>query len=201
MEKRDLNNQEKTTDILANRMLPKRDFEKVIEHDKVYANSLNKHIEFLTIKNDILGKKSQEVLANQTREGIVKNIDTLCGWTESHIQLLDYTAKQRIQQKLVDDKVNHFENVFLPQYNKEIKESEENFNTTLKLAQDRADKKEKGFEELLSKINMELTWWGKVDLKTKANEEIKLQLYKPLKRLNSAYDRLEKENKDAKTNS
>jgi len=201
MEKRDLNNQEKTTDILANRMLPKRDFEKVIEHDKTYANSLNQHIEFLTIKHDILGKRSQEVLQKQTRELIVKNIDTLCDWTESHIQLLDYTAKQRIQQKLVDDKVNHFENVFLPQYNKEIKESEENFNTTLKLAQDRADKKEKGFEELLSKINMELTWWGKVDLKTKANEEIKLQLYKPLKRLNSAYDRLEKENENAKTNS
>ena len=43
--------------MMAGRILPKRDFLKVLEHDKIYANTLSQWLEFLTIKQDILSKK------------------------------------------------------------------------------------------------------------------------------------------------
>ena len=42
--------QEKETDILAKRILPKTDFLKVIEHDKFYWNALNQALELNLIK-------------------------------------------------------------------------------------------------------------------------------------------------------
>jgi hypothetical protein len=49
--------QEKETEILANRIMPKTDFQKVIEHDKVYYNALNQAIEFNIIKFGLLAKE------------------------------------------------------------------------------------------------------------------------------------------------
>jgi len=72
--------QEKETEILAKRILPKTDFEKVIEHDKLYYNTLNQALEFNIIKQDILGKKCQKIIASQTREKIIDNINLLTDW-------------------------------------------------------------------------------------------------------------------------
>jgi hypothetical protein len=38
------------------RLLPNKDFQKVIEHDKVYSQILSDKLEFYTIKQDILEK-------------------------------------------------------------------------------------------------------------------------------------------------
>lgn len=176
------------TEILAKRILPKTDFEKVIEHDKLYYNTLNQAMEFNVVKQDILGKKCQAILINQTREKIVDNIDLLTDWAETQLKVLDMKGKLRVQQVLIDDKISHFENVFLPQFEKESKEAKENIEDTLVKATIILSSKEDYIEDIQKKINYELSWWDKVPTESKKNEEYIVQIYKPLKRLVSAYE-------------
>ncbi len=100
--------EKKETDILAKRILPKTDFKKVIEHDKIYYNALTQHLEFSVIKADILQEKVEEILKNQTKEKIKDNIDMLCDFSKTRLDCLDLKAKQHIQQKLIEDKETAF---------------------------------------------------------------------------------------------
>ena len=50
------------------RLLPNQDFQKVIEHDKIYSQALSEKLEFNAIKEDILNKKCSMILARQTKE-------------------------------------------------------------------------------------------------------------------------------------
>jgi len=77
--------QEKETEVLAKRIMPKTDFLKVIEHDKLYYNTMNQALEFNLVKQDILGNKCKPILARQTREDIVKHINTLTEWAETQV--------------------------------------------------------------------------------------------------------------------
>jgi len=184
--------QEKETDILAKRILPKTDFLKVIEHDKFYWNALNQALELNLIKRDILQAKCLEY--QKTKEGIIDNIDELVNWSEIQVSILDMQGKLRIQQALIDDKIIHFDNVFMPQFEKEIKDSKENFDKTFKKANEILELNEDFAKELIDKINFELVWWSKLDSTNKKNEEYVLQIYKPLKRLVGKYN----EKKDGK---
>lgn len=180
--------EEKETDVLANRIMPKTDFEKVIEHDKIYYNALNQAMEFNMIRQDVLLKKCQPILAKQTKETIAKNINLLCDWAETQVKVLDLKGKLRIQAKLVEDKEMHFENVFLPQFNKELEDATANFDETLKQAREFVKSKREGVESIKEKIEYELTWWDKCNKKQQSNDEYIVQIYKPLKRLLTAYD-------------
>jgi len=82
----------------------------------------------------------------------------------------------------------HFENVFLPQFNKELEEAKENFDNTLKNAREFISNNREGVESIKEKINYELTWWDKCSKEQQSNEEYIVQIYKPLKRLLNAYD-------------
>jgi len=186
------NKQEKETDILAKRILPKTDFLKVIEHDKFYWNALNQALELNLIKQNILQAKCLEY--QKTKEGIIDNIDELVNWSEIQVSILDMQGKLRIQQALIDDKIIHFDNVFIPQFEKEIKDSKENFDKTFKKANEILELNEDFAKELIDKINFELVWWSKLDSTNKKNEEYVLQIYKPLKRLVGKYN----EKKDGK---
>ncbi len=179
--------QEKETEILSQRIMPKTDFKKVLEHDKLYYNTLNQALEFNVIKQDIMGKKCQDVLANQTREKVIDNIDMLCEWAETQVKVLDMKGKLNIQRKLIEDKETHFKNVFMPQFEKESKEATKHIKETLKEAKTLVSKKEKGLESICQKLNYELTWWNKCTAEKQKNEEYIIQVYKPLKRLISAY--------------
>ena len=181
--------EEKETEILSKRIMPKTDFKKVVEHDKLYYNTLNQALEFNVIKQDILGKKCQDIIKTQTRESVIKNIDMLCDWAETQVKVLDLKGKLNIQKKLIEDKETHFNNVFMPQFEKESKEATKNIKDALKQAKTLLDKKEKGLEGICKKINYELTWWSKCDSSKQKNEEYIVQVYKPLKRLLSAYDK------------
>ena len=179
---------QKETEILANRIMPKTDFEKVIEHDKLYFNTLKEALDFNIIKRDILAKESEKVLKNQTEENITKNIPLLTEWADTKLKILDLQGKLRVQQTLVDDKIMHFENVFLPQFEKESKEAKENLENALIKANQIVEANEEYFEEINSKLVYELTWWDKVSSERKTNEEFMVQIYKPLKRLISAWE-------------
>jgi hypothetical protein len=179
---------QKETEILANRIMPKTDFEKVIEHDKLYFNTLKEALDFNIIKRDVLAKESEKVLKNQTEENIMKNIPLLTEWADTKLKILDLQGKLRVQQTLVDDKIMHFENVFLPQFEKESKEAKENLENALIKANQIVEANEEYFEEICSKLVYELTWWDKVPSERKTNEEFMVQIYKPLKRLISAWE-------------
>jgi hypothetical protein len=139
---------EAETEILSKRIMPKTDFAKVIEHDKLYYNTLNQALEFNIVKQDILGQKCQVILAKQTRENITENINLLCEWAETQVKVLDMKAKLRIQQKLVDDKQTHFDNVFMPQFNKEWEEASKNYKETIEQARNFVKANKEGFESI-----------------------------------------------------
>lgn len=180
--------EQKETEILANRILPKTDFEKVIEHDKLYFNTIKEALDFNLIKRDVLNQESQKVLKNQTQENVIKNIALLTEWAETKLKVMDLQGKLRVQQTLVDDKVMHFENVFMPQFEKESKEAKENLENALIKANQIVEANEEYFEDICSKLTYELTWWNKVPSERKTNEEYMVQIYKPLKRLISAWE-------------
>jgi len=181
--------QKAETEILAKRMMPKTDFLKVVEHDKLYYNTLNEALEYNIIKQDILGKKTANLVAKQTKELIIENINLLTEYAETKLKVLDFKGKLHIHRKLIDDKELHYENVFLPQFNKESKEAKENLVSTMKRAKECSQNKDKQFESIVKKITYELEWWSKCDSTQKKNEEYMVQVYKPLKRLLSAFDK------------
>jgi DNA-binding helix-hairpin-helix protein with protein kinase domain len=185
--------EQKETEILSQRIMPKTDFEKIIEHDKLYYNTLNQALEFNIVKQDILGKKCQEIIAKQNKSNIEININMLTDWADTQVKVLDYQAKLRIQQKLIEDKETHFKNVFMPQFEKECKEAKENFQETYKKVKEHLNEGAEGYDDILRKMVYEMTWWEKCNKEQKANDEYLIQIYKPLKRLLSAYNDRTKE--------
>jgi hypothetical protein len=185
--------EKKETEILSKRIMPKTDFEKVIEHDKLYYNTLNQALEFNLVKQDILGKVCQKLIQNQTKESIEANINTLTDWAETQVKVLDYQGKLRIQQKLIDDKETHFKNVFMPQFEKESKEARENSKEVFDKVQVCLNENKAEFKDILHKMTYELSWWNQCSKEQQKNEEFLIQIYKPLKRLLSAYEDKAKE--------
>jgi len=185
--------EQRETEILSQRIMPKTDFEKIIEHDKLYYNTLNQALEFNLVKQDVFGKTCQELIAKQSRDTIAENIQILTDWADTQVKVLDYQAKLRIQQKLIEDKETHFKNVFMPQFTKESAEAKENFKETYAKVKGFLDVNDEGYEDILKKMVYELTWWEKCNKEQKANEEYLIQIYKPLKRLVSAYEDRTKE--------
>ena len=190
--------EKKETEILSERIMPKTDFLKVMEHDKLYYNTLNQALEFNVIKQDILGEKCQEIIRKNDRDLIINNIDKLCDWAETQVKVLDMKGKSSIQRKLIDDKQTHYDNVFLPQFKRESKEALKNYKNTIKVAKDITKTKGKEFASICDKINFELSWWNKCSAEKQKNEEYIVQIYKPLKRLESAYEKRKKELEDDK---
>jgi len=185
--------EEKETEILSKRIMPKTDFEKIIEHDKLYFNTLNQALEFNLIKQNILGETCQKLMANQTKDSIEANIHTLTDWAETQLKVLDMQGKLRIQQKLIEDKETHFQNVFMPQFIKESKDAKENSREIFDKVQDCIDAEKEEFKEIVHKMRYELAWWNKCSDEQQKNDEFLIQIYKPLKRIVSDYEDRQKE--------
>ena len=173
-------------------LLPKRDFLAMMEHDKTYYTAMEQELEYKVIKVDILSKKVKPVVASQDRNKIISNINDMCDFAETQRELYDLKGKLLSQSKLIEDKQNHYDYVFLPQYKKELKECNENFEKTLKRV------KEIGtigmitgeeYKDIIDKILFEIEVYDCLDKKQQSNEEYQLNSYKPMKRLISAYDK------------
>ena len=173
-------------------LLPKRDFLAMMEHYKTYFTAMEQELEYKVIKVDILSKKVKPVVASQDRKKIISNINDMCDFAETQRELYDLKGKLLSQSKLIEDKQNHYDYVFLPQYKKELKECNENFEKTLKRV------KEIGtmgmitgeeYKDIIDKILFEIEVYDCLDKKQQSNEEYQLNSYKPMKRLISAYDK------------
>jgi len=185
--------EQKETEILSKRIMPKTDFEKVIEHDKLYYNTLNQALEFNLVKQDIMNKICQKIIAKQTKDNIEENINLLTEWAETQVKILDFQGKLRIQQKLIEDKETHFKNVFMPQFTKEASEANEHSREIFDKVQSCIDAEKEEFQDIVHKMRYELAWWNKCSDEQQKNEEFLIQIYKPLKRLVSAYEDKAKE--------
>ena len=175
---------------MSGRILPKKDYEKVIEHDKLYCQALSEKFEFHTIKQDLLRKECSFILNNQTKESIIKNIDVLCEWSNVKMICLDTKAHLHIQKRLIEDKEKHYNLVFLPQYKKEIAECIEHFDSIVEDCRTFIKDKPKMSEEILPKIQSEFYWYDNLTKEEKNEEEYKLQIFKSIRRLLNAYTNL-----------
>jgi hypothetical protein len=175
------------------KLLPNKDFQKVIAHDKVYCQSLSEKLEFYTIKENVLNQKCSMILKKQVKENIIDNIDLLCEWSEAKLICLDTKAHLIIQNRLVEDKERHYNNVFLPQYEKELAECKTHFDSMIKDCRQFIIDKPKMSEEILPKIKAELYWYDILSKDDQKDEEYKLQLFKPIRRLFNAYSNLVKD--------
>ena len=173
-------------------LLPKRDFLAMMEHDKTYFTAMEQELEYKVIKVDILSKKVKPVVASQDRKKIISNINDMCDFAETQRELYDLKGKLLSQSKLIEDKQNHYDYVFLPQYKKELKECNENFEKTLKRVKEIGTMgmiKGEEYKDIIDKILFEIEVYDCLDKKQQSNEEYQLNSYKPMKRLISAYDK------------
>lgn len=184
---------ENETPTMNNRIMPKKDFQAVIEHDKVYLSALQHAMDFTLIKQNMLSGICQHVVENQTRELIEKHINELQEWADLKIKALDLKAQIIAQSRLLADKENHYKHVFLPQYEKEIAESNENFKEIFENSKKLILEKPLGSEEIVGKLLSEFAWWEKLTKEDQKDEERKLQFFKPVKRLYNAWVRLSKD--------
>ena len=173
-------------------LLPKRDFLAMMEHDKTYYTAMEQELEYKVIKVDILSKKVKPVVASQDRNKIISNINDMCDFAETQRELYDLKGKLLSQSKLIEDKQNHYDYVFLPQYKKELKECNENFEKTLKRVKEISSMGMiigEEYKDIIDKILFEIEVYDCLDTKQQSDEEYQLNSYKPMKRLISAYDK------------
>ena len=177
---------------VSSAILPRRDFKSMMTHDKTYYNALQLELDYKMIKVDILSKKVKPIVESKDIKKITSNINNMCDFAEIQRELYDIKGKLLSQAKLVEDKQNHYDYVFLPQYEKELKESNKNFEDTFKRVKEISTMGMivgEEYKEIISKIHFELEVYDCLDKKQKTNEEYILNCYKPMKRLIGAYDK------------
>jgi hypothetical protein len=176
--------------------LAKRDFKTLLNHDKSYSKALRQELEHKVVKLDILSAKCQ--LVPQTKEGTIENIDILTEFSSLQREIYDLKAKLFTLLKLVEDKEQHYNYVFLPQYNKELKESNENIKELLtKCREIIKEEKDDLHSEVRGKMRFEIEVFDSLSKEDRKDEERQLNLYKPLKRLLGAYNKVESDVKEA----
>ena len=188
----DKNRAEAEAQRIKSKPLAKRDFKTLLEHDKSYSEALRQELEHKVVKLDILSGKCQGV--PDTKEGTIENIDLLTECSSLKREIYDLKAKLFTLLQFVDDKEQHYLYVFLPQYNKELKESKAKIKPLLtKCRAIIKEKKDDLHSEVREKMRFEIKVFDSLDEAERKDEERQLNLYKPLKRLLGAYNKVEKD--------
>jgi hypothetical protein len=156
---------------------PKRDFERAIEQDTMYLVALGEYIDQAQKKLAVLDSGSQKFEASKLR-----------------VELYEAIGKYQANNQLVVDKETHFNNVFLPMYDKELEESAKNFRAILEQSKDILIMESEGElapefaskTALLSSLKNEL---GKYEENSALHEdpEYKNFVYKTLKRIVNSF--------------
>ena len=155
---------------IMERILPKRDYARVIEMDKVYLGKLKNNIDRLI-----------EYVENPDARR-----DTL-EYAEKDRQLMELHSKFTQHERLVKDKIHHYQNVFLPIMDKELKECNEKFKKAYSKAKEVIrNKKTYKDKKMVSLLESEVKLYDSLPKST--NEEIINEIYKPIKRILSTLD-------------
>ena len=135
---------------------PKGDFEASINIQKQYVQLLKEYHAQLMIKKD----KGNEYIKSKMR-----------------VDLFELSQKLDKQIELYDEKYNTFYNHFLPGYELELKDCEENFDKVFKEAKSKKSKS----KDVESKINNTIKSYEQLDNENKAHIEVKNVIYRDLK--------------------
>ena len=108
---------------MKNRILPIRDFKKVIEHDKIYLGTLQSLQANLSLHERNLAQKLIPIMNDQDKR--LKRAKEFVEWDEIKIKMYDIRGMIESHNTLISDKLFHFDNIALPQYEKEVKDMQE----------------------------------------------------------------------------
>jgi hypothetical protein len=177
---------------MKDRILPIRDFKKVIEHDKVYLGVLQSLQANLSLHEVNLARKLTPIMNDNDKR--MKRAKEFIDWDETKIKMYDVRGQIEAHNKLITDKLFHFENIALPQYQKEVKEmNEEGFDKQYKLSQEIVSGKHEGLSEkaetIKKEIGEELFWFSHLEESNQKDEEYNLFLFKAIRRLNNAFNK------------
>lgn len=190
---------------MNNRILPISDFKKVIEHDKIYLGTLQSLQGNLSLLEMNLKKKLTPIIKNEQER--LKRAKEFVEWDETRIKLYDVRGQIETHNKLINDKIFHFENIALPQFEKEVADMKKDdafnkeFDKATATANDVLGKNKLSQEgqTIVDEIREELYWFDQLEDSEKANDEYKLFLFKAIRRLNNALaDRIEKDKQNEK---
>jgi hypothetical protein len=175
---------------MKDRILPIRDFKNVIEHDKIYLGTLQSLQANLSLHERNLSQKLIPIMNDQDKR--LKRAKEFVEWDEVKLKMYDVRGQIESHNTLINDKLFHFDNIALPQYQKEVKEMEEQgFKKQLELSYSITSEKHKELdskcETIKSEIKDELHWFNNLEDKNKNDQEYMLFLFKAIRRLNNAF--------------
>lgn len=177
---------------MKDRILPIRDFKKVIEHDKVYLGVLQSLQANLSLHEVNLARKLTPIVNDNDKR--MKRAKEFIDWDETKIKMYDVRGQIEAHNKLITDKLFHFENIAFPQYQKEVKEmKEEGFDKQFNISKGIVEANHKGLSEKAETIKKELSeelyWFSHLEESNKKDEEYNLFLFKAIRRLNNAFNK------------
>ena len=196
------NNKTEQRPTMTERTLPVRDFELMLNHNKVYLGTLYDKKEMLNLRYDTLNRVCESILSKQSIDTLRENSSMLLEWSSLRKECLDVQNHINIHEKILQDCENHYNKVTLVQFKKQSEKCEKNFDKILAKAKEvreelknHEDEKIKGISKA---IDGEIYWFEalrKEQLKGREGKEYRLMLYNALKRLTDGYDKLKNENK------
>ncbi len=176
---------------MRDRILPIRDFKKVIEHDKVYLGTLQSLQANLSLHERNLAQKL--IPLNNQEDKRLKRAKEFVEWDETKLKLYDVRGKIEAHNTLINDKLFHFENIALVQYEKEVKEMKEQgfqkqYDISESIIKGNHKDLEPKSETIKTEIMEELHWFDNLDDNNKKDDEYNLFLFKAIRRLNNAFN-------------
>lgn len=175
---------------MRDRILPIRDFKKVIEHDKIYLGTLQSLQANLSLMEQNIAKKLIPIMNNQDQR--FKRAKEFVEWDETKIKMFDVRGQIEAHNSLINDKIFHFENIALPQFNKEVEDmKKEGFENQVEVSKKIVSGIHKELtpkcETIKKEIGEELYWFDQLEEKEKQDDEYKLFLFKAIRRLNNTF--------------
>ena len=158
---------------------PKKKMKDSIENDANYLAALGNFI------REAQSEMQKMLKANKKYEAF-----------KIQVEIFDAIGKFQSNEGLVNDKVLHFEKVFLPRYEKELEESgakfDEVYAKSVELTKDTSVKSSE-LETIITYLKKEVGEFDGAEIKE--DEEYRNHVYKILKRLTAKYEEISKENK------
>ena len=178
------------------RILPITDFKKVIEHDKIYLGTLQSLQANLSLYERLLAQKLTPIKNDDDKR--YKRAKEFVEWDEVKIKLYDVRGMIETHNKLINDKLFHFENIAKKQFDKECEEMKDGefekvFETASSIANNLVELNlSEDCKTIKSEIKDELYWYSQLEDEHKNDMEYKLYLFKAIRRLSNAFnDKLE----------
>lgn len=148
---------------------PKKEMRQSIEQDAHYLSALGQYIELCKAEINKNVKANNHYLASKIQ-----------------VEMIEAVGKYQANEGLARDKAIHYDNVFLPMYEKQLEEAKENWgglkNTILELLQNNTESDDK----VLKIIQKEMDIYN--EAAEKGEDEFDCHTYKIMKRLHAKYE-------------